>query len=223
MLGRWAGSAGSSTGSASCGRCGCGTSRFLWIGLTVSFIGDGVYIIAIAWQTYDLSNSPSALAAVGIAWSLPQVVLLLITGVLSDRVDRRHLMIAGDVIRGVAIATIGIMSIGGTLTMTSLIALVVVYGVGQALFGPAFSSIVPQVVPEDLLVEANSLGQFVRPIAWTLIGPLVGGALVASFGTGWAFVADAAHLRVLGGDDRADADAPAGPRTRTNGPRRGPT
>ena len=169
---------------------------FLWIGLTVSFIGDGVYIIAIAWQTYDLSNSPSALAAVGIAWSLPQVILLLITGVLSDRVDRRLLMIAGDVIRGVAIATIGIMSIGGTLTMTWLIGLVVVYGAGQALFGPAFSSIVPQVVPEDLLVEANSLGQFVRPVAWTLIGPLVGGALVASVGTGWAFIADASTFVV---------------------------
>jgi len=169
---------------------------FLWIGLTVSFIGDGVYIIAIAWQTYDLSNSPSALAAVGIAWSLPQVILLLITGVLSDRVDRRLLMIAGDVIRGVAIATIGIMSIGGTLTMTWLIGIVVVYGAGQALFGPAFSSIVPQVVPEDLLVEANSLGQFVRPVAWTLIGPLLGGALVATLGTGWAFIADASTFVV---------------------------
>jgi MFS family permease len=165
---------------------------FLWIGMTVSFIGDGVYLIAIAWQTYDLSNSPSALAAVGVAWSLPQVVLLLISGVLSDRLDRRYLMIAGDVIRGLAIATIGIMSIAETLTMTSLVALVVVFGAGQALFGPAFSSIVPQVVPEHLLVEANSLGQFVRPISWTLIGPLVGGALVASLGTGWAFVTDAA-------------------------------
>lgn len=164
----------------------------LWTGLTVSFIGDGVYIIAIAWQTYDLSNSPSALAAVGIAWSLPQVALLLFTGVLSDRLDRRYLMITGDVVRGVAIVTIGVLSIQGTLTMASLIALVVAFGVGQALFGPAFSSIVPQVVPEDLLVEANSLGQFVRPITWTLIGPLVGGALVAAFGTGWAFVVDAA-------------------------------
>ena len=157
---------------------------FLWIGLTVSFIGDGIYIIAIAWQTYDLSNSPSALAAVGIAWSLPQVVLLLVTGVLSDRLDRRLLMIAGDVIRGLVIATIGIMSIGGTLTMTSLIVLVVVYGAGQALFGPAFSSIVPQVVPKGLLVQATSLGQFVRPVAWTLIGPLVGGALVAGSAPG---------------------------------------
>jgi transmembrane secretion effector len=163
----------------------------LWLGLTVSFVGDGVYIIAIAWQTYDLSNSPSALAAVGVAWSLPQLVLLLLTGVLSDRLDRRHLMIGGDVVRGLAIAWIGILSINGTLTMTWLLVLVVIFGAGQALFGPAFSSIVPQVVPEELLVEANSLGQFVRPITWTLIGPLLGGALVATVGTGWAFVADA--------------------------------
>ena len=163
----------------------------LWLGLTVSFVGDGVYIIAIAWQTYDLSNAPSALAAVGVAWSLPQLVLLLLTGVLSDRLDRRHLMIGGDVVRGLAIASIGILSINGTLTMTWLLVLVVIFGAGQALFGPAFSSIVPQVVPEELLVEANSLGQFVRPITWTLIGPLLGGALVATVGTGWAFVADA--------------------------------
>lgn len=163
----------------------------LWTGLTISFIGDGIYIIAIAWQTYDLSNSPSALAAVGIAWSLPQVVLVLASGVLSDRLDRRHLMIAGDVIRGIAIGTIGYLSIVGALTLPILILLVVVYGAGQAFFAPAFSSIVPTIVPDDLLVQANSLGQFVRPISWTLIGPLVGGALVASIGPGWAFVADA--------------------------------
>jgi MFS family permease len=163
----------------------------LWIGMTVSYLGDGVYLIAIAWQTYDLSNSPASLAAVGIAWSLPQVALLLASGVLSDRLDRRHLMIAGDVIRGVAIATIGILSLADVLTMTSLILLVVVYGSGQALFSPAFTSIVPTIVPDELLVEANSLGQFVRPVTWTLLGPLLGGLLVASVGTGWAFVVDA--------------------------------
>jgi predicted MFS family arabinose efflux permease len=163
----------------------------LWTGQTVSFIGDGIYIIAIAWQTYDLSNSPSALAAVGLAWSLPQVVLLLASGVLSDRVDRRFLMIAGDLIRGVAVTAIGMMSISGSLTMPRLILLVVVFGVGQAIFEPAFTSIIPSIVPDDLLVEANALGQFVRPVAWTLIGPVVGGVLVTGAGTGWAFVADA--------------------------------
>ena len=163
----------------------------LWLGQTISFIGDGIYIIAIAWQTYDLSNAPSALAAVGLAWSLPQVVLLLLAGVLSDRLDRRLLMISGDLIRGVAVTAIGVMSISGTLTMPRLILLVVVFGVGQAIFEPAFTSIIPSIVPSDRLVEANSLGQFVRPIAWTLIGPVVGGALVAGVGAGWAFVADA--------------------------------
>ena len=163
----------------------------LWTGQTVSFIGDGIYIIAIAWQTYDLSNSPSALAAVGLAWSLPQVVLLLGSGVLSDRVDRRFLMIAGDLIRGVAVTTIGVLSISGSLTIPRLILLVVLFGVGQAIFEPAFTSIIPTIVPDELLVEANALGQFVRPVTWTLIGPVIGGALVTGAGTGWAFVADA--------------------------------
>jgi len=163
----------------------------LWTGMAVSFVGDGIYTIAIAWQTYDLSNSPSALAAVGIAWSIPQMILLLFSGVLSDRLDRRHLMIAGDAIRGAAICAIGVLSIVDALTLPRLIALVVVYGCGQAIFFPAFSSIVPQIVPDDLLVQANSLGQFVRPVAWTLLGPLFGGLLVAGFGAGWAFVLDA--------------------------------
>ncbi len=105
---------------------------WLWIGMTVSMVGDGIYIVAIAWQVYQLSNTPTALAAVGIAWSLPQIILLLGSGVLSDRVDRRHLMIAGDILRLVAIGTVGVLSIAGELTIPLLIGLVVVYGVGQA-------------------------------------------------------------------------------------------
>jgi MFS family permease len=163
----------------------------LWTGLTISFVGDGIYVIAIAWQTYDLSNSPTALAAVGIAWSLPQMALLLASGVLSDRLDRRFLMIAGDVIRGLAIAAIGLLSLADSLTIPRLIGLVVAYGAGQAVFAPAFSSIVPTIVPDDLLVQANSLGQFVRPVTWTLLGPLIGGVLVSGLGPGWAFVSDA--------------------------------
>jgi MFS family permease len=100
-------------------------------------------------------------------------------------------MIVGDLVRGAAVGTIGIMSLTGTLTLPWLITLAVVSGAGQATFEPAFMSIVPTIVTSDLLVDANSLGQFVRPITWTLIGPLIGGALVAGAGTGWAFIGDA--------------------------------
>src|SRR5262245_54636657 len=79
--------------------------RLLWIGQMVSLVGDGTYYVAVAWLVYqDLQRSPAALAAVGIAWSLPQVFLTLASGALSDRMDRRHLMILGDLIRLVAIS-----------------------------------------------------------------------------------------------------------------------
>jgi MFS family permease len=166
--------------------------RMLWIGATVSLIGDGIYVVAMALQVLQLENRAGTLAKVGIAWALPQVFLVLASGALSDRLDRRHLMISGDLIRLAAITTIGTLSILDVLTVPILIALVVVFGVGQALFNPAFSSIIPSIVPEELLVEANALGQFVRPACILVIGPLVGGLLVGTVGPGWAFVVDGA-------------------------------
>ena len=164
--------------------------RRLWIGTTVSLIGDGIYIVAMALQVLELDNRAGTLAMVGIAWSVPQVVLLLASGALSDRLDRRLLMIAGDLIRLAAVAAIGALSITGVLTVPILIGLVVVYGAGQALFGPSFHAIVPSIVPEDVLVEANALGQIVRPASLMLIGPLIGGIITGTLGTGAAFLVD---------------------------------
>lgn len=170
--------------------------RLLWVGQTVSFIGDGVYTVAVAWLVYnDIGASPAAFAMVGLAWALPQVLFLLATGALSDRMDRRHLMIAGDLLRLVIILAIGILVLTGAMNVPLLVLLVFPYGVGAAIFGPAFHSIVPSIVPEDLLVQANSIGQVVRPIALTVLGPLIGGLLL-SLGTGWAFVFDASTFIV---------------------------
>jgi hypothetical protein len=165
---------------------------FLWTGMTVSMIGDGIYLVAIAWQVLSIENRPGALALVGIAWSLPQVLLVIASGALSDRLERRHLMIAGDAIRFAAIGALGLLSIADQLTIPIVLGLVVVYGAGQAVFQPAFTSITPTIVPADLLVQANSLAQLVRPFAMTLIGPLVGGVLITWVGVGSAFLADAA-------------------------------
>ena len=165
--------------------------RLLWTGMFVSMAGDGFYYVAVAWQVYELSNRPGSLALVGIAWSLPQVLLVLMSGVFADRVDRRVLMIVGDLVRAAAIGAVGLLSISGLLTIPILVGLVVVFGVGQAIFQPAFQSIVPDIVPRQLLVQANSVDQFVRPFALMVVGPAMGGLVVGAFGAGWAFVADA--------------------------------
>jgi MFS family permease len=174
--------------------------RLMWAGLAVSMVGDGAYIIALALLVLDdLGRSSSTLALVQGAVLLPQVTLILGAGVLADRLDRRRLMIAADVIRLVAIGTIGFLALTDVLTIPILIGLAIVYGIGMALFGPAFSSIVPTIVPEHLLVEANSMGMFMRPIAMMFLGPLLGGVLVDMFdGAALAFLVDAATFVVSG-------------------------
>lgn len=168
----------------------------LWAGATVSLAGDGVYVVALAWQVYELSNSPTALSLVGVAWTLPLGLFLLLGGVVSDRVERRRVMIAADVARALAVGAMGVLTVTGAVELWHLIALAAVFGIGEAFFGPAFTSIVPQIVPRELLVQANSLDQFIRPFAFLLMGPALGGWLVASFGAGQAFLVDAATFLV---------------------------
>jgi hypothetical protein len=165
--------------------------RLLWTGMFVSMVGDGFYYVATAWQVFDLSNRPSSLAYVGLAWSLPQVLLVFVSGALADRLDRRVLMVTGDLIRCASIATVGVLSLTDLLTIPLMVGLVMVFGAGQALFQPSFQSIVPLIVPTEHLVQANSVDQFVRPFALMIVGPALGGIVVGTLGAGWAFIADA--------------------------------
>jgi MFS family permease len=167
--------------------------RVLWAGMAVSLLGDGIFLIAIAWESYVLWNTPAALSIVGIGMTIPTVVFLLIGGVLSDRHDRRLLMLGADVLRAGAVACLAVLVFAGALRLWELVALVAVYGVGTAFFTPAFEAIIPDLLPSGDLAAANSLDQFVRPIALRLAGPLLGGLLVA-VSAGLAFAVDAASF-----------------------------
>jgi len=170
--------------------------RLLWTGMVVSLIGDGIFFVAMAWQVYELSDAPTALSIVGIAMSTPHVLLLLIGGVVSDRFDRRAVMIVADLVRGAAVAALGILSLGGTIEVWHIAALAALYGAGTAFFGPSFDAIVPDLVPSDLLTQANSLDQFVRPAAWQLAGPAIGGVVIGAWGVGSAFLLDAGTFAI---------------------------
>lgn len=168
----------------------------LWTGLSVSMIGDGIFYVAIAWLVYDLVNLPTALSTVMFAFSVAHVMFLLLGGVMSDRFDRRRLMILSDLIRGASIGGIAALAISGSIELWHIYVLIAVYGLGEAFFGPAFGAIVPDVVPTNELVEANSLNHLIRPFALRLVGPALGGWLVEAVGGGAALAVDAATFGV---------------------------
>jgi MFS family permease len=166
--------------------------RLLWTGMSASLVGDGMLLVALAWQVYTLFGVPSAMSAVGVALSLPQIVTLLFGGVVSDRSDPRRVMLVSDIVRGAVMATLAVLSITGTLTsLWTVIALTAVYGAAAGFFGPAFDALVPQILPDEDLVAANALDQFVRPAGLQILGPALGGAVIAAVGSGWALAGDA--------------------------------
>ncbi len=165
--------------------------RLLWTGMSVSLVGDGIFIVAVAWVAYSLSDRPSSLAYVGLALSLPQVAMLLVGGAVSDRMRRQPILFWSDFTRALAVGALAALTMGGSLHLWELYVVCAVIGVATAFSAPAFDALVPQLVPEDELVPANGIDQFARPFAIQLAGPAIGGLLVAAVGPAGAFIADA--------------------------------
>jgi Transmembrane secretion effector len=192
--------------------------RLLWTGMAVSLVGDGVLLVALAWQVCTLSGVPAAMSAVGVALTAPQVATLLMGGVVSDRFEARRVMAASDLVRGGCLALLAVLGISGHLRLWHLLALAAIYGAASGFFGPAFDVLVPRLTPAADLVQANALDQFARPVAAQIVGPAVGGGVVAVAGTGWAFALDAVTFAVcvsclvrigpLGGIGTADRIGP---------------
>jgi MFS family permease len=187
--------------------------RLLWAGMTISLLGDGIFLVAVAWEAYVLWNAPAALSIVGIGMTVPTIAFLLPGGVVTDRLDRRRVMLAADAVRAAAVAGLAALALAGVLRFWELVALVAVYGIGTAFFTPAFDAVVPDLLPARDLPAANSLDQFVRPVALRLAGPALGGWLVG-VATGTAFVVDAVSFAASGAavlamrPPRARAEAP---------------
>jgi len=168
--------------------------RLLWAGMSVSLVGDGVFYIAVAWTAYSLWNSPVSMSIVGIAMTVPTIACLLLGGAVSDRYDRRRIMMLADLGRCLAVGLLAGLAFAHALTFSALVELAVLYGIGTAFFTPAFEAIVPGIVAPRDLAQANALDQFLRPVALRLAGPALGGWLVGAFGSGLAFALDGASF-----------------------------
>jgi MFS family permease len=162
----------------------------LWLGQTISTLGDGAYLTALAWQVLILTGSGAAMGIVLIATSVPRVLFMLLGGVIADRLPRRLVMLWADAGRAIAVGAIAVLSYTNTLQFWQLIALGLLFGLSQAFFLPAYQSIAPQLVEIEALPSANALNGLTREIG-ILVGPALGAVLVANFSTASAFGFDA--------------------------------
>lgn len=165
--------------------------RLLLGAQAVSHLGDRVVPIALAFAVLELDGSPSAVGLVLACRMLPMVATLLIGGVVADRVSRRALMVAADLVRLVTQSLIAALLIAGSAEIWMLAVLAGATGAASGFSHPAATGLLPAVVPlEDLRaatgVRATALS------AGEIAGPALAGVLIAVAGPGWALAVDAA-------------------------------
>ncbi|RPH33245.1 MAG: MFS transporter, partial [Chloroflexi bacterium] len=169
--------------------------RLLFIGETISLLGDHFHFIALAWLTLEITGSGLALGTVLLVAGLPRAVLVLVGGVAADRFSPRTIMLASNSIRALIVGVLTLMIVTGTVELWMLYILAFLFGAVDAFFWPAQGAIVPMLVDEDQLPGANGLMQGSQQLTG-LIGPALAGILVATVGTAWAFGIDAVSFAI---------------------------
>jgi hypothetical protein len=173
-----------------------GPFRLLWGGTTLSLFGDFFSYIAVAWLVLQLTGSSLALGTVLVVQALPRAVLMVVGGALADRFTPRLTMLASMALRAVVVGPLALLVLSGRVQLWHVYAIAAVFGIVDAFFYPARSSILPRVVA-DRELEAGNAVLNVTGQASVIVGPVLGGIIVAAFGIGWAFAGDAACF-VLG-------------------------
>jgi len=159
--------------------------RMLWLGQTASSVGDAVIYIALVFAVLDV-GSKADLGLILAAFWLARTLFLLVGGVWADRLPRRVIMLACDGVRAAIEAFTCVMVLRGDMEIWMFLVTGAVFGAAAAVFGPASTGLIPQLVSGEGLQRANALLGLSRS-AVNIAGPAVSGVLVAAFGPGWVF------------------------------------
>jgi MFS family permease len=160
-------------------------SLYFW-GMLAFFSGMNMMIVLRGYLVYDLTGSPNALAAIMLSVALPMLVVAPIGGVITDRVDRRSLMIVAQL----AVAFVNLINtvliLTDSVAMWNLLIMSALSGVAFSFNMPARQAAMPNLVPRHLLMNAMSLGSSAMN-GTRIIAPAIGGLLIAPIGIGGGF------------------------------------
>ncbi|MBX3189114.1 MAG: MFS transporter [Labilithrix sp.] len=170
--------------------------RALWLSAIATFIGSFVQNVAEAWLMLDLTKSPLPVAMLSTAFVVASLVMMLPAGVLADRRDRRSILIASQIIQATVAVGLAALAYTHHITPEALIAGVALLGLGMALGVPGWTSLVPDLVPRELVAEAVALNAVSFNIA-RAVGPAIGGFVLARFGVTTSFLLNAASFLIV--------------------------
>lgn len=169
--------------------------RLIWLGRSLSELGDFVIPAALAIAVVRATGSAGALGLVLACATVPRLLLLPLGGVLGDRWQPRRIALAADLVRVVSQLVVAAELISGGFRLTHLAVASAVAGAASAFALPTASPLVAATVPDTDRPRANSLLAVSHGVA-RVVGPALGGALVLTVGPGWAFTLDAATFAV---------------------------
>jgi MFS family permease len=169
----------------------------LWAGQTISVLGDKVFQVALAWWVLQKTGSAAAMGTVLVLTMAPMLVFLLFGGVLVDRLPRVRLMLISDVVRGAVISSAAMLAHSDRLALGHVYAFSLIFGTVDAIFQPAFRSVIPELTPPDDLPSANSLASLSGQLSG-IAGPAIGGSVVLVGGAPLAFALDGLSFFVSG-------------------------
>lgn len=157
--------------------------------------------VAVGWQIYDLTRDPFDLGLVGLVQFAPALLLVLVTGAVSDRYNRRMIVAICQYVEGACAAVFLILTATGEITPGAIFSVLAVFGVARAFLNPASQSLIPNLVPSESLASAIALSSASWQIA-VITGPVAGGLLYgvapeAAYGVALVLFAAAATLVVF--------------------------
>jgi MFS family permease len=167
--------------------------RLLFGSSTISGLGDGISVVALVFAVLQVSDSAIALGLVIAARQVADAAIVLAAGVWADRLPRHLVLIAVAVVQGVAQAITGTLVLTDSATIPMLIGLQAVYGLAEGFYLPASTGLIPATISPGRLQQANALLGLSRN-ATRIVGPAIGGAIVAAGSPGSALLIDAASF-----------------------------
>ncbi len=187
----------------------------LWTATMVSTLGDGLRLTALPLLASRITQNPMAIAGIWLASGLPWLLFSLLGGAVVDRLDRRRLMVRVQIVRGAVVGAFTIYALASTPPIPFMYALLFILTTCDVVFSSAAPSMLPRLVPGNLLASANSRLFGGQITAKEIAGPPLGSflltlAIAAPFAAdSVSYLAGAILLSSLSGDFRPDEDARA--------------